>query len=229
MKPKSKLLKFSGFLLFALIISAGTHAQKAESLKLKTIPFQLEVLNNPLNVKIQGDSILEITSPEKTNLFNSPGGNYSVQNAPMVLFKPDSNFVFSAKISAKLNEVYDVAALVIYEDENSWAKLCFENSVNKETTVVSVVTRNLSDDCNSVKLSQDYVYYLIAKKGNEFSFFYSSDKIKWDLVRHFTLNYETQKLRLGFAAHCSRGDKFSAEFSEISYSKTTPKNMRTYR
>lgn len=175
------------------------------------------------------DSIIKLTSAGKTNLFNSPGGNYSVQNAPMVLFKPDSNFILRAKITAKLKEVYDVASLVIFQDENLWAKLCFENSVDKEATVVSVVTRDFSDDCNSVKISEDYIYFVIAKKGDEFSFHYSTDGIKWDLVRHFKLKCENKKLMLGFAAHCSRGEKFTAEFSDIYYSEKTLKKMRTYK
>ncbi|MFC0877127.1 DUF1349 domain-containing protein [Saccharicrinis sp. FJH2] len=228
MKNKSNLIKPSIYLLIGLFVCININAQGKDPLIVKTIPYNLKVFNNPLDLKIKGDSIIEITSTGKTNLFNSPNGNYSVKNAPMVLFKPDSNFIISAKITAKLKEVYDVASLVVYQDDNLWAKLCFENSVNKETTVVSVVTRNLSDDCNSVKISEDYVYFLIAKKGDEFSFHYSTDKIKWELIRHFSLKCDTKKLMIGFAAHCSKGEKFTAEFSDIYYSKDTLKKMRTY-
>lgn len=232
MKRKYCFIKISTCLLVGLFININLQAQKVDlknTLKIKTIPYSLAAVNNPLSVEIRGDSVIKITSKGKTNLFNSPGGNYYVQNAPMVLFHPDSNFIISSKITAELREVYDVASLVIYQDNNLWAKLCFENSINKETTVVSVVTREFSDDCNSIKITDDFVYFSIAKKGKEFSFHCSTDNINWELVRHFRLECNDSSLMLGFAAHCSRGETFSAEFSDINYSKNVLENMRTYK
>ncbi|MDM8159698.1 DUF1349 domain-containing protein [Labilibaculum sp. K2S] len=176
--------------------------------------------------QIRTSILLKITSNEKTNLFNSPSGNYYMQNAPMVLFHPDGNFIISAKITAELREVYDVASLVIYQDNNLWAKLCFGNSIKKETTVV---TRGFSDDCNSIKITDDFVYFSIAKKGEEFSFHCSTDNVNWELVRHFRLECNDSSLMLGFAVHCSKGEKFSAVFSDINYSKNVLENMRTYK
>lgn len=232
MGKKENVIKMVHFVLLGLFLSINVQAQKIdfkEALKINSIPFFLKTVNDPLKVEVIEDAGIKITSKGKTNLFNSPGNNYYVQNAPMLLFHPDSNFIISAKITADLKEVYDVAALVIYQDNDLWAKLCFENSINKETTVVSVVTRRYSDDCNSIKILDKFVYLTMAKKGNEISFHYSTDNVHWELVRHFRLECSESDLMIGFAVHCSVGEKFAAEFSEINYTNNILENMRIYK
>ncbi len=231
MKKKYGILK--AFYLLVIILSCNimSYAQTGsykETRKISSIPFSLEELNSPINIKIKKDSLV-IIAKGKTNLFNNPGGNFSKQNAPMLLFHPDSNFIFTAKVQADLKEIYDVAALVLYQDKNTWAKLCYENSVKKRATVVSVVTNKYSDDCNSIETENNYIYFAIAKKDNEISFHCSLDNVHWNLVRHFHMNFDNEKLKVGFAVHCSKGDKFMAEFSNINYSKNSLEKMRTYK
>ena len=44
---------------------------------------------------------------------------------------------------------YDAGVLTLRRRDDLWAKLCFERSPQGEPMVVSVVTRGVSDDCNS--------------------------------------------------------------------------------
>ncbi len=178
--------------------------------KISSIPFSLHEFNSPIYIEVKNDSSIILTSRGNTNLFNNPGGNFSKQNASMLLFHPDSNFIFTAKIQADLKEIYDVAALVLYQNQYKWAKLCYENSVKKKPTVVSVVTNKYSDDCNSIETKNNYIYYAIVKKGNEISFHCSFDKDRWSLIRHFNMNFDDEKLQIGFAVHSSKGDQFTA-------------------
>ena len=113
-----------------------------------------------------------MTASRKTNLFNSPSGKLKVVNAPLILFEPEANFTISAKVTGKV---------------------CYENSVNLMPTIVSVVTRTFSDDCNSMPAG-DYAYMAIVKRGSEYSFFYSPDNKNWSMVRNFNLN-TTGKLK----------------------------------
>jgi regulation of enolase protein 1 (concanavalin A-like superfamily) len=198
-----------------------------KKIRLSSIPFELSIINNSTSIKTDGDSVLELTSAGKTNLFVNPNNKYNVQNAPMVLFKPDSSFVFTAKISAELSEIYDVAALVIYQDSNYWAKFCYENSVNKQPTIVSVVTRKFSDDCNSLTINKKFAFLAIIKNGKEIAFHYSTDGKSWELIRQFRLETENN-INIGFAIHCSRGNGFSAKFSNIRYKSKVPDNLRTF-
>jgi hypothetical protein len=170
-------------------------------------------------------SVLRITPVAHTNLFHAPDDGFVVVNAPMVLFAPEGDFTFKAKVSAQLVNVYDVAALVAYGDDKHWAKLCFENSALQEATVVAVVTRERSDDTNSETVASPFVYLAIARKGNEYSMHFSRDGQQWRLVRHFQLPSEP-KMRLGFTAHTDSDHPFIAGFSEIVYRPTAPPNMR---
>lgn len=206
-----------------LLLVSATSMSAQQSDRIKSIPYVLTVYNDPVSYTIVEDAI-EISAKGRTNLFNNPNGKSNVHNAPMVLFEPKGDFTLSAKVTGQLKAVYDVAALVVYQDENIWAKFCYENSVDKKPTIVSVVTRNYSDDCNSVSTGK-YAYMSIVKKGNEYSFFYSKDGKKWSMVRHFHL--ETKgKIKLGFASHGSRGDGFTAKFSEIKYQDKALDDMR---
>lgn len=208
------------------MLMAEAMAQHTD-LTLKTVPFSLQVKNSPVSCSITGDSVLEIAAAGKTNLFVSPTGKYNVQNAPMVLFSPDSDFTFVAKATAVFKSVYDVAALVLYQDSAHWAKFCFENSVDRQPTMVSVVTRHYSDDCNSVNTADSFAYMAIVKKGLEISFHYSADGLHWRMIRNFRLD-TGKNLKLGFAVHGSRGNGFSARFSDVRYSSTAPLDLRTF-
>ncbi len=208
-----------------LFLCIGTLKAQLTDINIKSIPYKLYLKNEAVSVSTPGDTMLLLESPAKTNLFVSPNGKYNNQMAPMVLFKPDSSFVFKAKVSAKLKEVYDVATLLIYQDSEYWAKFCYENSVEKKPTIVSVVTRKYSDDCNSSSIAKEYAYMAIVKKGMEVSFHYSPDGNEWKLIRHFRLQ-KTDNIQLGFAVHCSRGNGFKAAFSDIAYSSKIPDNLR---
>lgn len=198
------------------------------TLNLPALPGPLTLVNNPVFARISPEGAFEMGAVGKTNLFNNPNGKNPTQNAPMALFEPKGDFVFSAKVSAKLNAVYDVAALVIYENAGSWAKLCFENSVNKEATIVSVVTRGLSDDCNSQTTPDAFAYLAIVRKGTEYSFHSSRDGKTWQLIRHFNLVTQSP-IKIGFAVHGSVGNGLEAAFSSVEYRTQAPEKMRSLR
>ncbi len=214
-------------LLFGFLMNLNYLSAQNSRLVLRSIPFALSVKNQPVSCSVIGDSILNLAAAGKTNLFVNPNGKYNVQDAPMVLFTPDSNFTFVARATATFKAVYDVAALVLYQDADYWAKFCFENSVNKQPTIVSVVNRKFSDDCNSITTTDAFAYLAVIKNGLEVSFQYSPDGKQWRMIRNFRL--ETGKnIRIGFAVHGSRGDGFNASFSDIRYSSIVPTDLRTF-
>lgn len=191
------------------------------------LPVALEVVNSPTHARLAPDGAFELGAAGHTNLFNSPGGGAVRGNAPMALFDANGDFILSARVEAPLLQVYDVAALVVFENEGSWAKLCYENSVENEPTVVSVVTRGVSDDCNSAPVEAGFVYLGIVRRGDEFAFHWSKDGRAWRMVRHFSLAAKGP-LKLGFAVHAYGQGSLDARFSEIHYTATTPGSVRTF-
>lgn len=214
---------FNVWLILVSVIPVNLFAQSSGK-AVEQIPYEIMVYNNPVEYLIEKNRV-EISAAGKTNLFNNPNGQSRMGNAPMLLFEPIGDFTLSAKVTGKLKAIYDVAALVVYQDENSWAKLCFENSVKKQPTIVSVVTRTYSDDCNSMTTGE-FAFLSVIKKGSQYSFFYSSDGVEWEMIRSFHLEAQG-RLRVGFAAHGSRGEGFTGIFTDINFKESAIEDMRT--
>ncbi|MBN1404718.1 MAG: DUF1349 domain-containing protein [Opitutales bacterium] len=210
----------------ASIFSAEADASFPASIVSSALPSALELVNVPTELSVKEDGSILMGASGHTNLFNSPNGVGVYTGAPMLLFPTSGDFTLSARIDAKLVNVYDVAALVMYVDGQNWTKLCYELSAEKCPTVVSVVTRGISDDCNSEEIDTDFVYMAMCRRGQECSFHFSRDGVKWKMVRHF--RFESSRMpRIGFAVHAAYGEGLSASFSDIHYWTSAPANMRS--
>jgi uncharacterized protein len=91
--------------------------------------------------------------------------------------------------------------------------------------VVSVVTRGVSDDCNSFVVDEGDVRLRIARLGSAFAFHASTEDAVWRLVRHFALEAEAELL-VGFLAQSPLGTGCSVRFEEISF---TPERLADLR
>jgi regulation of enolase protein 1 (concanavalin A-like superfamily) len=84
------------------------------------------------------------------------------------------------------------------------------------SVVVSVVTRGVSDDCNSFEVDGNVVGLRVARLGQAFAFHASIDTETWRLVRYFALEPGAEP-RIGFLAQSPRGEGCSVRFEEISF------------
>jgi regulation of enolase protein 1 (concanavalin A-like superfamily) len=105
--------------------------------------------------------------------------------------------------------------LFVYADNATWAKLCFEVSPQRQPMIVSVVTRGLSDDCNSLPIHGNSVYLRIHRRNSVWAFHYSLDGQYWQFVRYFNLGAEARQV--GFSAQCPTGQGCRADFTSIQY------------
>jgi len=113
----------------------------------------------------------------------------------------------------------------VYQDEQFWAKLCFEYSPQGEPMIVSVVNREVSDDSNSERISGDQVYLRISGLANAYAFHYSVDGVKWNFVRYFHLG-EPEGFLIGLSSQSPTGESCKAAFSEIKYKAVLLKDLR---
>ena len=189
-----------------------------EQVNLPSLPSPLWWHTPPLNWHLEQDRQLVITAGPSTDLFNDPKTGFVFNNSPRLLFDPEEYFTLSAKIKVNFQAVYDAAVLLIYIDENTWAKLCFEFSPQKQPLIVSVVTKNgFSDDCNSMPIGGNQVYLRLAKLEHAFAFHISTDGDHWSLIRYFTLSEVRKNISVGFSAQSPTGKQCRVTFSEISY------------
>jgi regulation of enolase protein 1 (concanavalin A-like superfamily) len=193
---------------------------------LHPIPAELYWESFPLDWKIDQERILTITAGKQTNLFTDPQKKSAVNNSPKALFVPQGNFLLSAKVEVDFQSTFDAGILLIYGNDETWAKLCFEFSPQKQPMIVSVVNRGISDDCNSVPIDGNQVYLRIARLDQAFVFHFSPDKDFWHMVRYFFLE-EPHDLAIGFSAQSPTGDACTAIFSEIAYTTKTLRDIRS--
>lgn len=196
-----------------------------ESLTLPAIPGPLTWENPPLAWQAEAGR-LSITAGRQTDLFASPRGTGAVNNSPRLLFEPTGDFTLSAHVTVDFKDTFDAGVLLLYVGDRSWAKLCFEYSPQQQPMIVSVVTKGLSDDCNSVLIAGNQVYLRLARLGQAFAFHYSQDGRTWHMVRHFNLE-DSELLRAGFSAQAPRGDSCTAIFADISYTHKTLADIRS--
>ena len=108
-----------------------------------------------------------------------------------LLFKADENFILSASIEHSFTNKWDGGAIVIKSDSLNWIKFCFEKDYTGAKRVVSVVTKNISDDCNSVGINSNKVFYKVAKADNVITLYYSTTGLK--MVPEDTFNLKRKR------------------------------------
>jgi uncharacterized protein len=214
MKKLLICLSFIGFLFSDIY---------AQEIRMKAIPYLMHFENVPLDYQIINDNHIKLSAPANTDLFISPDGKYEINKSPRLLFKPDSDFILTAKIMLEFKAKWDAGLLIIYNDNTHYAKFCFESDFKGQPRVVSVVCNETADDCNSITMNKDEVYYRIlgSTKNNTFSFYYSADGKSWFPIRSFKL-YKTDNLSIGFSAQSPTGKECSVDFLNIDLQERKP-------
>lgn len=194
---------------------------------LPPIPGELHWHVSPTNWSHDPSSGLRILAGPETDWFSDPAGSYVKDNAPCALVSlTDECFLLAAKVSVEFGSVFDAGAIQVRVTDERWAKLCLEYSPQRRPTIVSVVTRGLSDDCNSAEVAQHGVYLRVARASRTFAFHYSVDGRLWHLVRYFSLGEQLTSVRVGFSAQSPTGAACAAVFSEIFYRQGALRDLR---
>lgn len=213
---QKKLLN-TGVSIMAIILLAPQllNAQKSDTVRITGIPYLLTWDNHPLKYTVKNDELI-IESGPKTDMFRDPNVTYNTDNAPKLLFTADQDFILSTSIQHPFKSKWEGGALVLIEDSLHWIKFCFEKDYTGANRVVSVVTKDVSDDCNAAEIAGNTVFYKMAKAGNVITLYSSTDGIKWLLIRHLQFNNK-KPVKIGFLAQSPTGDNCEVKFSNIKY------------
>src|ERR1700676_1891892 len=209
------MAKYISLLLSLFLFNIQIDAQKIDSLHIRSIPRGLFWENTPETFSVKDDQIV-IKAAGKTDMFRDPNVTYNTDNAPKLFFEADENFVLTASIEHAFTSKWDGGSIVIKQDSLNWIKFCFEKDYTGAKRVVSVVTKNISDDCNSVEMNTNKVYYKVAKADKVITLYCSTDGVKWYLIRH--LQFDAHKgFKVGFLAQSPTGERCEVNFSDIVY------------
>jgi uncharacterized protein len=181
------------------------------------LPFPLAWLTPPAAPPLLAPATLRIAAGPRTDLFADPGGEAPVRNAPLAVGTPHGDFQLAARVEVEFADPFDAGALVVWIGERTWGKLAFERSPQGDPTVVTVVTRGVSDDCNAFAVAGDSVWLRVARRGETFAFHASFDGATWWLVRYFTLD-GARRADVGFLVQSHRGRGTTATFQDVRWS-----------
>lgn len=193
-------------------------------LRIEGLPGQLTWHNSAKASHIERGKALSISSGSKTDWFVDPFDGTVAKSAPILSFTPGDTYVLSTKVQIQFTSKWDAGAVMLWADDHHWAKLSFELSPEKQPTMVTVVTRGFSDDCNSVPVTGDTIYLQVARTGPTYVFYYATDGNNWRILRTFRLEGQGQ-VSVGFEAQSPDGTGTTAIFSDIHYSPKKISNV----
>ena len=198
-----------------------------EHVSIAALPLPLRWLAEPQSWSSPDAASLTLTAGPRTDRFADPQlAAGPVLNAPALVAEPSGDFRLSARVTVDFAATYDAGVLILHASDRAWAKLCFEYSPQREPMVVSVVTRDVSDDCNSFVVDGASVWLRIVRTGRAFAFHASADGVKWTFIRHFALDADDSPA-VGFAAQSPTGDGCVVMFEQIAYEAAGLHDLRS--
>lgn len=171
--------------------------------------------NGQITIDDQGATI---SANAQTDWFFHPDGSSLRSNVPSLYLEstaPEVSLV--AKVSVGFAGTYDAGALFVQSGPDHWAKLAFELSPQAIPTIVSVVTKGTSDDCDGPRHPDDTVWLRLHVRGGIVAFHFSEDGQFWRFNRTFSLPRSPgAAIRLGLSAQAPTGEGCTAKFTEVS-------------
>jgi regulation of enolase protein 1 (concanavalin A-like superfamily) len=191
-------------------------AGSTEAVTLAGLPSALHWQVLPVRWSAKDGRKLTIEAGPRTDLFVDPGGSEPMLNAARLLGPIDGDFTLSAMVTVGFAGTFDAGVLMIHGGDRSWAKLCFEYSPQGQPMVVSVVTRGVSDDANSMPIDAKTVWLRVARLGSAYAFHASTDGTTWQFVRHFALDTGDAP-QVGFVTQSPSGEGCTVTFEDIRF------------
>ena len=108
-------------------------------------------MNAPTDFSIEAGQLV-VTAKKGSDFFNNPENGDRTATAPLLYREVSGDFVATAYLRPDFSSMWNAACLMMHADSTHWIKLAFENSDATGKSVVTVVTNEVSDDANGVRL-----------------------------------------------------------------------------
>ncbi|MED3960912.1 DUF1349 domain-containing protein [Bacillales bacterium AN1005] len=178
------------------------------------------------------DGRIELYAPKETDFFCNNGAigeegitPESLCNAPFYYTEVAGDFVMRVRVSHDFKDTYDSASIMVMKDMTNWAKACFELTDFNTHAVVSVVTKEESDDANGPNIDNNTVWLQICRSGRSFAFHYSTDGENYFMMRFFNLPVD-EIVKVGLLAQAPLGSGGKRIYENLSIERKTVKNIR---
>lgn len=188
----------------------------ADDVVLDGLPAALRWQPAPVSWQRTAPDGLVVAAGPGTDLFVDPAGSAAQLSAPRALMPVTGDYRFSARVSCDSAATFDAAALLAWVTADRWVKLCLERSPAGVMTVVSVVTRGLSDDANGWPVPSGSTSLRISRTGAASALHARADGEPWQLVRHCALGGDGP-VAVGVLAQSPTGAGVVSRFEQVRF------------
>ncbi|HUB69768.1 MAG TPA: DUF1349 domain-containing protein [Acidimicrobiales bacterium] len=167
-----------------------------------------------------------------SDIFIDPGAGTQLNaetllnGATLLGVPPAGDFQFSARVTVDFASTFDAGVLLLWLDDRHWGKLCFELSPQAEPMIVSVVTREVSDDANAFVVDGPAAWLRVSRLGPAFAYHASLDGKAWQMIRFFSLEGISTKATLGFEAQSPTGEGCRVSFDDLNFTSQRLGDLR---
>lgn len=174
-----------------------------------------------------GTGSVEISAHAATDFFTNPDGSAPIANAPGLAVAVDSEiFSLAALVHVDLKATYDAGALMVQTGDGRWAKFAFERSPLGRGTIVSVVTKDTSDDGNGEETDAAAIWLRAYREGPVIAFHWSLDGQFFKLARLFSFGSDVPGLTIGLLAQSPAGPGCTVLFDNIAINRQPLADLR---
>lgn len=185
----------------------------------------LKWMNKPKSFTIENGT-LKVEAEKGTDFFNNPEDNTITASAPLLFKQIEGDFVAVALVRPDFSSMWNAVALMVYIDKNNWIKFAFENSDATGQSIVSVVTKTVSDDANGVILrNQDHVWLKLIRRDSIYSMLWSLDGKDYKMARLSTMP-AIDAVKIGIEVQCPVGQSAIHEVNYFGIEKKRIKDLR---
>lgn len=181
--------------------------------------------NAPLGWEPLPGGGMRVSVPARTDFFQDPAGVMRKNDAPYLWRAVSGDFVAQAHVQPNWVTTYDAGAILAWQDETHWAKICYESTDFGTTAAVSVVTKDVSDDANGANQTQPDLWLQICRAGALFGLHYALDGRSWKMVRLCRLDVAAE-IRVGLVAQCPVGPGVKIDWLSFSIEARSVQNIR---
>lgn len=175
-------------------------------------------INKPDEHNITQDKVTFKVLP-KTDFWQVTHYGFSRTDGNCYVKELDGDVCFTVKVKMNYEEEYDQLGIIVYIDEENFAKLCVENELKCDNKLGSVVCKDKRSDWATQSIDDiDELYFRVSKRGINYLFEYSRDGVVYEQLRLFDL-CKQEKVNIGVFGASPLGHGFKAEFTDISFSE----------
>ncbi|MBW4081183.1 DUF1349 domain-containing protein [Paenibacillus sp. S150] len=182
-----------------------------------------EWMNEPRHWQLE-NGVLKMTATQAEDFFNDPQNESKVATAPFAYTELAGNFAVQVQVGVEMKAQCDSICLMMFDTEANWAKICFEH-MNTEPSIVTVITRERSDDCISGRVAAQEPYLRLSRYDNVFAFHSSENGADWSVVRYFRQEMP-ETVKVGLVVQSPSGPECTGSFRSFRVLKNRERDVR---